>query len=545
VAYNYEQVASQATGRRLDDEQLEKFNEKLSHEAELDRFIAGRLNRLGEDVYRQRDDDITSLGAVDCSAPKKPSTEFKNRIFVPSKMRSSRANWIRDVDYYVQNHPRKNYVRMLVVTGGSRIPFGPDFVFQGTIRLKEMSGNVARWISESKKYYGVEVVLKTVETPATDGDGIHVHYHIILITPYMADGRWEQFLRWTRRRLKYHVKDCGRLRNLREAIKYVCKIEGHEGLLELNDDNFMAMYRLLSSQKTISAHHGFKEFRKSLERNKQRVVRRNDQLVLMNKDSRSRHSQDTNITPGGSGPEENVFLGRTLPFPDASGLIQPRLFVKNFEPNPTTGVGRQRLTAIMSMVERAQEWATANGHDCSTYKVHTTTPNIQLPSEDRTVFQDESMRSIDHPRDERHSNAVHPPPPRGVGCQQRRRRSISVVPHRPTVCRLVEINGQMRRISARPGPKPGDRHEDGRVWTDMGGRRGGRWVRPVQLPRMTRAIRRPFEPVLPPSPVHECDVVDPQWLAMRWAGQQDISEVANWMTSGSGGLAGRVGDCPF
>jgi len=62
---------------------------------------------------------------------------------------------------------------------------------------------------------------------------------------------------------------------------------------------------------------------------------------------------------------------------------------------------------------------------------------------------------------------------------------------------------------------------------------------------MTRAIRRPFEPVLPPSPVHECDVVDPQWLAMRWAGQQDISEVANWMTSGSGGLAGRVGDCPF
>jgi hypothetical protein len=335
-------------------------------------MMAERMQRLGVNLIVRKAPDAIAIGNLTGAVGEAwPDQDIARKTVIPSHAAVIRGQWLKEAEYYLRKHRNGRNARYGVVTCGPRIQFNPEdpeaFDRQCEAQLKRARANMAKWRNESYDRHGIEFVMSVLEA-AIDDDSVHLHFNVIYIPPRLKGGRWQKWLQWSSSRLGAWWKDCHKLDKLREVIKYATKLMGADSLESLDDSQFGQLFRLLDGLTTIHAHHGFKEFRNGLERDKKKVIRlpHNGHLTIL--DKRRREKKPKKKTPGRDDdrPVENRILTRMVPRPFGSPVIEPVTIVQGYTETPTTEDGRQGLAVIRAQMEQAKEWAGANG-----YIVHT------------------------------------------------------------------------------------------------------------------------------------------------------------------------------
>lgn len=375
---DFEQVGSLCTGHSVSTENFERTQSRRAEISRASRMMVSRMRDLGVDLIRETQQDAIAIGNLTgCVSEAWPDQDIARKMVVPSHAATERSRWLRETEYYLNQHPNKQNARFAVVTCGPRIEFDPDdpdeFVAKCKRQLATARANMRRWRNESAGY-GIEFVLTVLEA-AISGNSVHLHFNVIYIPPLLTNDRWQHWLSWSSSRLGAWWRDCGVIRDLREVIKYATKLLGADSLESLDETQFGQMFSLLDGLHTVSAHHEFKQWRSDLDTNGQKVIRLpiNGRLVILDK-RRREPRPDKKLTPG-SEPEviENRILTRQVPRPFGSEVIEPVTIVQHFTENPTTEAGRNGLAIIRAQQEQAARWAEGNG-----YIVHTIQPDVQV-----------------------------------------------------------------------------------------------------------------------------------------------------------------------
>lgn len=336
------------------------------------------MRRLGVNLIAPVRPDAIAIGNLTgCVAEAWPDQDIVRKTVVPSHAAVVRSKWLRENEYYLRKHPNGKNARYGVVTCGPRIYFNPEnpeaFDEECREQLKRARTNMRRWRNESKADYGIEFVVTVLEA-AVDGNSVHLHFNVIYIPPNLKGGRWQKWLRWSSSRLGAWWKDCGRIKELKEVIKYATKLLGQDSLESLNDSQFGQLFNLLDGLTTILAHDKFADWRKWLEEEGKKIIRLPTDGRLVVFDKRKRDRDERELTPGNDQTDrvENRILTRQVPRPFGSEVIEPVTIVQHFTENPTTEAGRQGLAVIRAQMAQAEKWAAGNG-----YIVHTIQPSVQ------------------------------------------------------------------------------------------------------------------------------------------------------------------------
>jgi len=385
----YEQVLKQNTGYQCDN--VQEMNDKRARLSDATRRMADRLEMSGIQAF-DFGQCMTEIGDVSGEVSQTMG-RYRNLMLLPDVAKRVRSETIRQLSYFIQNHPQGRYFRYLVATSGERVPLSDEGALRQ--RRNKLTRNFSRWVYDAKERFGVHVVCRSDEY-TFNAMGAHYHTNCIYYpTRKLSKAEWSEFLDFTRKRLgNVWVHDAGILRDLRECVKYICKLSGDEkpdrdgsaswGADELSSSELVALHRETYRQKHFQPVGEYAEFLRSIDDKKVVNLRERDgsaSLRLMQKPKRSK----TNKKPtGGKNLPENIIVYRTIPQPSKSGVFEPKTLVLNYTPTPSTGEGIEGLRLIKSNQEQARGWASVNQKRAA-FIVHNSTPTVQ-----KTVGPDES-----------------------------------------------------------------------------------------------------------------------------------------------------------
>lgn len=377
---DFEQISELCTGHTVSPESYQRTKERRADISAASRMMVERMRRLGVDLITPTMPDAVAIGNLTGEVAEAwPDQDIVRKTVVPSHAATVRSKWLREAEYYLRKHPNGKNARFGVVSTGVRIYFDPENpeAFDKECRKQLKRGRTAmrRWRHESAGF-GVEFVMTVLEA-AVDGNSVHLHFNVIYIPCRMTAERWERWLRWSSKRLGAWWKDCGRIRDLREVIKYATKLLGPDSLESLNDSQFGQLFNLLDGMTTILAHDKFADWRRQLDAEGKKVIRLpiNGGLVIFDKRKREPRNEDEDERTPGNEQEliENRILTRQVPRPFSSEVIEPVTIVQHYTENPVTLAGKRGLALIKAQIEQAQVWGEANG-----YIVHTIQPSVQV-----------------------------------------------------------------------------------------------------------------------------------------------------------------------
>jgi len=180
------------------------------------REIARRLSLAGIQARRELMPGLSIVGV--CSGAAQPMTAWRNINFLPSVAAANRSQLLKSFQYFSES---RRYLRYLVITNGERCG-----VNELRSRLVALVREISRWASsQTLKDLGITVELRISEITAQreiNGEiSYHPHANVIIDCARKTD--WQRFLRFTHDFFTGHLRDCGRLVEADEAIKYFIK----------------------------------------------------------------------------------------------------------------------------------------------------------------------------------------------------------------------------------------------------------------------------------------------------------------------------------
>jgi hypothetical protein len=224
---------------------------------ELTRRLAGVLEAAGIPAHRAGA-GFALVGLV--TGGVKPAEQPYRRIhFLPSVAASLRAELANGLELFLATKGR--YARYAVVTTGQRCEL--DELRRRIVRLSRL---VSRWAHEVCKPLGIVVAFRSIELPCDDGKTFHVHANVVYWPTHSIPKKaWRLFLRRTRAHFGAHWQDCGRLKEVREVVKYMMKGEDVARLADNDSADVVELYRQLRGLRLVECHGPFRAFRRELD----------------------------------------------------------------------------------------------------------------------------------------------------------------------------------------------------------------------------------------------------------------------------------------
>jgi len=373
--------------------------------------LADLLEKAG--IQARMDSDVVSISAVTNIAT--PLVSFRPVRFLPSVAARDRRPMLNALKYWMDNVvERPDYVRYIVITSGSLVPAFGDL--KG--RLQDMARRVSKWAHAAKRdfdivvhFRGSEFTRKTAGERELEGyekDTVLYHPHCnILLEPKRklakdGSGSWNAFLKWSHDYLDGHWKDCGRINDVREIVKYVVKpADLLAGEKPIDSEETKWLYESLFRLNLAQPLGDFKEFYSEIKEKKLKVVRvknfgnNKGKLKLVRKSERLDHSKrvagedeyDSDFEPLKKKGPANVILGLTMPSWTHSPWAEPSILVRNYDPNSMSDAAQERLRDIrveqhmardlwdrsgapepVTALEIARQWASKEGKNVVPFK---------------------------------------------------------------------------------------------------------------------------------------------------------------------------------
>lgn len=388
MVLSFEEALRLGTGLEQDhDKWQETANNRARVKNQTD-IISARLAREGVDTWASMHDPVTIIGELS-GRIEQECQKRRHIMILPEVAQVERSGLIRDLTYFIENSSKGRFVRYGVVTGGPRLRLGGDL---RSVR-KTLHKNMTRWVAEARQKYDIEVLFRGDEYTFKES-GVHFHMNVAYL-PHrkLPRDEWAQFLSWTKRRLGgFHWQDCGKLKDVRELVKYICKLgtgindkTGSVGIDQLSSSDLAWFHNQIFNAQNVGCMGSFAAFRAGLERDGQKIafIRGALRRVQKCKAKHHRNKREEQVARGERSKVENLVLSRQLPNRRFGPVAEPCLLVMGYNPMPTTGKGEKGLAFIESCKAQSASWAQENNPD---YIVHTRTIITQpteQPKEER------------------------------------------------------------------------------------------------------------------------------------------------------------------
>lgn len=367
-------VASLNTGRGLAPE---RWREREARDAKIDRQTEALAAALeAEGITARGPDNVVAIGLV--TGQVESVSRYRVICFLPAIAQRERRPMLNELTYFRRHHHNhKTNMRMSVVTTGTPIPV--PSIREESIdsvalrdRIQNLHRNVSKYAEWARREFGVEVVYRGTEFTIKQRKGddflsVHPHANLLHTPPIggMPKGEWRRFLREAPKQFGGSWwKDCGRLRQPEEAIKYPFKPAELEGLKPfqvawLHRQTFgLKMAQPLGEFKAWRNEELFESFRaegalKPVKRRRRKVVSINyaagPKLGLCSVRRRGAGQKSTSSdTPDlrEHPPPENLVLCVTAPQRRFSPYAEPCALVMNHTLSPSTEWGEEALEAL-------------------------------------------------------------------------------------------------------------------------------------------------------------------------------------------------------
>ena len=409
--------ASKWAESRIRREEIENQTERL----------AVLLEEAG--IKARQESDVVAISAVTGIVTE--ISPWRAIRFLPSVAGRDRRPMLNALRFWLENvaeHPE--YMRYGVITSGELVPAFGDL--RGS--FSDMSRKVSKWAHKARKLYNIEVnfrgnefTRKTASERDLNGyepDTVLYHPHVNVLmrpTQYLKEDKWEKFLTWTHQFFGTHWRDCGRIDDVRELVKYVVKpADLLEGEKPLNAPEAKWLHESLFRMNLAQPLGKFKEFYAEMNDNRCKIVLGRDKygsgkMEMVGRGKRFDHSKDEILeNPELAEPEEqkpestikgtNIIIGVTLPQWKHSPWSEPMILVQNYDPRAVGKSSLERLREIDSeqmfarqlwddagapepriALEIAKQWATKAGANVTAfaqarrakpYRVHTSSLTV-------------------------------------------------------------------------------------------------------------------------------------------------------------------------
>ena len=200
---------------------------------------------LAKGGFDARGDGMTLVGLV--TGHPIPVPGWANLNILPLVAAPKRDQQARESEYYLSRHPKGQYARYAVITGGERVPaFGAlgDALAALERRISKMAHDLRKldvevvvsaleftrvrgderiWGARTKRW-GLPLCERDRDRCKTDENYYHPHANLIYISlRQFTKAHWKAILRHIRRRVRAHWRDCGRIEDTRGVCKYPTK----------------------------------------------------------------------------------------------------------------------------------------------------------------------------------------------------------------------------------------------------------------------------------------------------------------------------------
>jgi len=239
-------------------EQRQRLQEQLT------RRLAGVLERAGIPAHRAGS-GFALVGLV--TGGVKPAEQPYRRLhFLPGVAAALRAELANALELFLATRAR--YARYAVMTTGQRCELD-----ELRPRITRLSRLVSRWTCEVCAPLGIEVAFRSIELPCDDAKTFHVHANVVYWpTRNIPKKAWKRFLRRTRAFFDAHWQDNGRLKEVREVVKYVMKGDDVARLADNDEADVAELYHQLAGLHLVQPLGPFRAFRQQLDDDGLKVV---------------------------------------------------------------------------------------------------------------------------------------------------------------------------------------------------------------------------------------------------------------------------------
>jgi len=238
--------------------------------------IGSRLEEAGVPAF-DRTQDLSLVCPI--TGEHQRVEAYRNICFIPSVAKKRRSAMLRRLDYFASLKKNEGKIRMWVFNTGIRAR-----ISECDDRIRMLNRNVAILASELREKYGIDIFFRATELGSAKRKRgyttLHPHAHVLVKTPYVRD--WSSAIGWVNRRWRQlcemspnstwqPFEEAGKLFNLREACKYVCKPEDLKGL---TPEEYAELYGVLYKKHLVQPLGEFKRLCAHIRENGLRPVRR-------------------------------------------------------------------------------------------------------------------------------------------------------------------------------------------------------------------------------------------------------------------------------
>ena len=352
--YTHESLVELNTGLSLDPAAwrdrctaADKLHQQTEH-------LASLLEEAGIKAYQ--DTEITAISAVTGKVDQLDS--FRPIRFLPAVAARERRPHLNALRYFLEsNVPARRYTRYAVVT------YGEPIQAHGQLReaIADLTRRISKWSHEIRQKYDIEVLYRGLEytRKLRNDDDENYTYHLhanVLYWPHrqLRAAEWAEFLSYTKDKIKSHWRDNGKIKDVREIVKYVIK---PDDLKDIEADEVKWLFEQTFKTRVSTPMNSFKDFVSELEENRQKIVFVGKQgLKLVEKARRLDHSKREDRPKSGIKPK-NIILGVTLPQFRNSPWAEPVVLVQNYEPD-AVGEGAVEFRVRLKMLrdDARKDW---------------------------------------------------------------------------------------------------------------------------------------------------------------------------------------------
>jgi hypothetical protein len=268
---NYPRIASELSGAALDIDQWEKgrgLSEKLLQQSH---DIAEKMEDEGFEAY-DRGQDLTIFGLHSKQSLQLPN--FRNICIIPYVARKKRRSSSKELEYFLQKNPN---ARTWTHTTGKRCTLEelPE-------RLEQLHAKFGRVNQQAfMKKYGARFVFRSTEfgeiAKTDEGLSFHPHAHSVLVlNKFISADEWTRLIVKIKHYFVHHSKDCGKIRSVKELVKYCVKPSDLE---HLNGKELIDLHNVCTKKRLVEFLGQLRSQRKDHKDENIRLIRRKGKLT--------------------------------------------------------------------------------------------------------------------------------------------------------------------------------------------------------------------------------------------------------------------------
>lgn len=312
-----------------------KWQKSLSQSETLElqtNAIADKLALVGVECRRPL--GLSAVGV--CSGKSESVTAWRHINFLPIVAASNRSQLVKRLSYFAES---RRFLRYIVVTNGKRCRARALCA-----RARDLARSVSRFAAHpALKDFGVSVELRVTEVTAERGEdaawSYHPHCNVVINCRRRID--WQSFLKFATKNLPGHWKDCGRLIDANEAVKYFVK---PAEVLAHSSNELLELFNATKGLHLATPMGALKDFGAELKLKK---------VKLSKKLSADRQSWkwcfvnlQTEKKSESKGERQNIIVAKMCPQPRFVNRFEPCLLVKNYSGDRTGLLSQNKLCEL-------------------------------------------------------------------------------------------------------------------------------------------------------------------------------------------------------